>query len=69
MTIKNEAIKSKLYLTFYRLGIMSLPKYENFYVDDSGFVLIINPEGIINIMGQLSYSGEFTCINQNYPNT
>lgn len=67
MTSKNESHRRKLYLTLYRLGIANLldtTLHQNIYIDDSGYVLVINPDGVVDMMGQLSFSGEFICKNQ-----
>ena len=63
---KSELIKQKLYLTLYRLGIAQLPdanSFENMYIDDSGYVMLLAPDGVISIYGRLSLSGDFIIKN------
>ena len=60
----SESIKRKLYTTFYRLGVIAPPNpkdYQNIYIDDAGYVMIIGPDGLIDMMGRLSFSGDFVC--------
>ena len=62
---KNESIKRKLYATLYRFGIITSSfdssQHQNIYIDDSGYVMVIMPDGVIDVMGPLSFSGEFIC--------
>ena len=62
--LKNEQAKRKLYQTFYRLGVSKKPLNpltSNIYIDDSGYVMIIHPDGVVSAMGELSLTGEFIC--------
>jgi hypothetical protein len=62
--LKSEQAKRKLYQTFYRLGISKNPPSpinSNIYIDDSGYVMVIHPDGVVTHMGELSLTGEFIC--------
>lgn len=57
---RSELIKQRLYLTFYRLGISKLPEANsNMYIDDSGYVMVVTPDGLIDCWGKLSLGGDF----------
>lgn len=61
---KAESTIRKLYHTLIRLGVTNTPDYsnrQNIYIDDSGFVMMIMPDGVVDILGPLSFSGEFIC--------
>lgn len=63
----NEQAKRKFYKTLYRFGITNLsptPLSSNIYIDDSGFVMIIQPDGVIYTAGELSLTGEFVCTDK-----
>lgn len=65
--IKSEQARRKLYATFYRFGVSDIkpsPISSNIYIDDSGYVMIINPDGLVSAVGELSLTGEFICTNK-----
>lgn len=62
--MKSEQAKRKLCQTLYRFGVSDksfFSKYSNIYIDDSGYVMIMCPDGVISPMGELSLTGEFVC--------
>lgn len=65
--IKKEQAKRKFCQTLSRMNILeqniSLVT-SNTYIDDSGWVMIMCPDGLISAYGQLSLTGEFICKRQ-----
>ena len=60
--VNKESIKRKLYATFHRLGVSEYHHIShNIYIDDDGSLVVISPDGITDLMGTMSYSGEFVC--------
>lgn len=55
--------KRELYNTLCKFGLVPLPidASSNIYIDDHGYVMMIQPDGLISNVGKLSFSGEFIC--------
>lgn len=62
--INNEQAKRKFYQTLFRFGVsksLPFPINSNIYIDDSGYVMMIYPDGLITTIGELSFAGELIC--------